>query len=401
MNPYAIKLALRHLLSHPGQTALLMAGVALGVSVFIFMSALIGGLATLLTLRTVGSIPHIVMEMSDRDPAVFAGSAGAQVVLQKDLSRREQIAIWQPVIPIIEKAPGVIAVSPQIRGSAFVERGQAVAPVGVIGAMPRKLSDIADIAGAIVDGSSDLPADGILIGSVLARDLGLRVGQVVQLTSDRGRSRSFRIGGIFTLGIASADRQAVYMNFTTARALFDLSTGISRIEIKVAPATEAASIAERLRRSTGLKATAWTEDNQQLFEGLDAQARTGTIIKAFSLVTIIVGIASAMLLSIVRRQAEIGIMRAMGASKGLVISIYVLEGTLIGLIGALGGALAAWLVLLPLPPVSEVRSGGLPIDRQQGDFLLAIVLTTLAATLASILPARRAAQIDPVEAIGT
>ncbi len=400
MNPYAVKLAMRHLLSHPGQTALLMAGVALGVSVFIFMSALIGGLATLLTLRTVGSIPHVVLEMPDRDPTTLSMSPGAQVVLQKDLSRRGQITIWQPIIPIIEHSSGVIAVSPQIRGSAFIERGQAVSPVGVIGTMPGKLSIIADIGGAIVDGSSNLPADGILIGSVLARDLGLRVGQVVQLTSDRGRSRSFRIGGIFTLGIASADRQTIYMNFTTARALFDLPTGISRIEIKVQPATDAAGIAERLRRSTGLKATAWTEDNLQLFEGLDAQARTGTIIKAFSLVTIIVGIASAMLLSIIRRQAEIGIMRAMGASRGLVISIYVLEGTLIGVVGAITGALAAWLALLPLPPVLAVTSGDLPIDRQQGDFLLAIVLTTLAATLASILPARRAARIDPVEAIG-
>ena len=400
MNRYAVKLAIRHLLSHPGQSALLMAGVALGVSVFIFMSALIGGLATLLTLRTVGSIPHVVLEMPDRDPAILLPSARTLSVLQKDLSRRNQIAIWQPVIPIIERTPGVIAVSPQIRGSAFVERGQAIAPVGVVGVMPGKLSAIADIDHAMVGGSSNLPTDGILIGSVLARDLGLRVGQVVVLISDRGRSRSFRIGGIFTLGIASADRQVVYLNFTTARALFDLTTGISRIEMKVAPATAARGIAERLRRSTGLKATAWTEDNKQLFEGLDAQARTGTIIKAFSLVTIIVGIASAMLLSIVRRQAEIGIMRAMGASRGLVISIYVLEGTLIGLFGAIAGALAAWLALLPFPPVSEVSSGSLPIDRQQGDFLLAIALTALSAMLASILPARRAAHIDPVEAIG-
>ncbi len=400
MTPYAVKLAFRHLFSHPGQTALLMAGVALGVSVFIFMSALIGGLATLLTLRTVGSIPHIVLERPDRDPTVLVNHPGAQVVLQKDLSRRDQIAIWQPMIPIIEKTAGVIAVSPQIRGSAFVVRGQAVSPVGVIGTMAGKLSEIANIDAAIIAGSASLPADGILIGSVLARDLGLRVGQVVQITSDRGRSRSFRIGGVFTLGIASADRQSIYMNFTTARALFDLSTGVSRIEIKVRPATDAAGIAEHLRLSTSLKATAWTEDNQQLFEGLDAQARTGTIIKAFSLVTIIVGIASAMLLSIVRRQAEIGIMRAMGASRGLVISIYVLEGTLIGLIGAIMGALAAWLALLPLPPVSAVKSGGLPIDRQQGDFLLAIALTTIAAMLASVLPARHAARIDPVEAIG-
>jgi lipoprotein-releasing system permease protein len=77
-----------------------------------------------------------------------------------------------------------------------------------------------------------------------------------------------------------------------------------------------------------------------------------------------------------------------------------LEGTLIGLVGAIVGAVVAWLALLPLPPVSAVQSGGLPIDRQQGDFLLAIALTTLAAMLASILPARHAARIDPVEAIG-
>ncbi len=401
MNPYAVKIAIRHLWSHPGQTALLMAGVALGVGVFIFMSALIGGLATLLTLRTVGSIPHVVLEMPDRDPAIRRLGASAQVVVQKDVSRREQIAIWQPVIPIIETTPRVTAVSPQIRGSAFVERGQAIAPVGVIGVMPGNLSDIADIKAAIVGGTGNLPADGILIGSKLARDLGLRVGQVVRLSSDRGRSRSFRIGGIFTLGIASADRQIVYMNFTAARALFDLTTGISRIEIKVQPATAASDIAIRLRRSTGLKATAWTEDNGQLFEGLDAQARTGIIIKAFSLVTIVVGIASAMLLSIIRRQSEIGIMRAMGASKALVISIFVLEGTLIGFIGALIGAGIAWIALAPFPPVSQVTSGELPIDRAQGDFLLAISLTTLAATLASILPARRAARIDPVEAIGS
>jgi lipoprotein-releasing system permease protein len=246
-----------------------------------------------------------------------------------------------------------------------------------------------------------LPVDGILIGSILADDLGLRAGQVVRLTSDRGRARNFRIGGIFTLGIASADRQAVYMNLTAARALFDLPSGLSRVEVKVAPVTAAAGIARELGRTTGLRSTAWTEENAQLFEGLDAQARTGTIIKAFALITIVIGIASAMLLSIVRRKAEIGIIRAMGGSKRLVVSIFFIEGTVIGLAGALIGASVAWLALLPAPPLSEVRDGGLPIDPADGDFLLAIALTTLAAAVASLLPARQAARIDPVEAIGT
>ncbi|MCD2324378.1 ABC transporter permease [Sphingomonas sp. IC-56] len=397
---YATKLAVRHLLSSPGQSALLAVGVALGVTVFIFMSALIGGLATLLTQRTVGSIPHITIEMRDRDPRVLPVPGTQQTVVQKDLSRREQIAVWQPFVPVIEQTQGVTGVSPQIRGSAFIERGQAVAPVGVTGVTPGKPSVIADIEAALVSGEAQLPADGILIGRTLAEELGVRVGQVLRVVSDRGRERSFRIGGIFALGIASADRQAVYMNFTAARALFDLPTGVSRIEVKVEPVNDAPAIAETLRRATGLKVTPWTQENAQLFDALDAQGRTGTIIKVFALITIIVGISSAMLLSIVRRRAEIGILRAMGASKGLVTTVFVLEGTLIGATGAIGGALLAWAALAPFPPVSEVAQGGLPIDTGQGQFLLAVLLTTGAAALASILPARRAAGIDPVEAIG-
>ncbi len=397
---YAAKIAVRHLLATPGQTALLVLGVATGVGVFVFMSALIGGLASLLTQRTVGNIAHVTLETAERDPRPIAGD-GAQVAVQKDLSRREQIMVWQPAVRQAEALPGVVAVSPQIRGSAFVQRGQAIAPVGVIGVQPDKLSAIADLSAAIVAGSDALAPDSVLIGASLAEDLGLRVGQVVQVRSDRGRERSFRIGGVFSLGISTADRQALYMNFNTARALFDLPSGISRIEMKVAPPDAATGIAAQLQRATGLEARPWTEDNAQLFEALDAQGRTGTIIKVFALITIVIGIASAMLLSIVRRRGEIGIMRAVGASRSFVLGVFVLEGTLIGTLGAVTGALVAWLALMPFPPLSEVEGGGLPVDRAQGDYLLAIGLTALAASLASVLAARRATRIDPVEAIGT
>lgn len=398
---YAAKLALRHLMATPGQSILLILGVAVGVSVFVFMSALIGGLATLLTARTVGNIPHITLEMAERDPAIIAPGSGTQVVVQKDLSRREQIAVWQPAVALVEETAGVTAVSPQIRGSAFVQRGQAIAPVGVIGVQPDKLSAIADVAGAIVSGDDALTPDSVLIGQTLADDLGLRTGQVIVVRSERGRERSFRIGGIFALGIASADRQALYMNFRTAQALFDLPSGISRIEVKVAPAEAAPRIADRLQGATGLRTTPWTDENEQLFEALDAQGRTGTIIKVFALVTIVIGIASAMLLSIVRRRGEIGIMRAVGASQRFVLGLFVIEGTLIGAVGAVAGASLAWLALLPFPPLDAVEGGGLPVDPGQGDYLLAVVLTTLASAMASVLSARRAAAIDPVEAIGT
>ena len=397
---YAAKIAFRHFLSSPGQGALLISGVALGVTVFIFMSALIGGLATLLTQRTVGSIAHVTLEMRERSPGLIAPVHGAQLTVQKDLSRREQIAVWQPFLPVIEALPGVTAVSPQIRGSAFLMRGQAIAPVGVIGVMPDRLSAIANVAAAIVAGESRLPSDGILIGQKLAEDLGLYVGQAIMVRSDRQRERSFRVTGIFSLGIASADRQAVYMNFTTARALFDLPSGISRFELKVSTVADAPRLAERLERATGLKVKAWTEENAQLFEALDAQGRTGDIIKTFALLTIMIGIASAMLLSVMRRRSEIGIMRAAGVSRFFILQVFVLEGVFIGISGGVSGALLAWAALVPFPPIAQVQGGGLPIDVGQGGFVIAVVLTTLASALASIIPARRAARLDPVEAIG-
>ena len=397
---YAAKIAFRHFLSSPGQGALLISGVALGVTVFIFMSALIGGLATLLTQRTVGSITHVTLEMRERSPGLIAPVHGAQLTVQKDLSRREQIAVWQPFLPVIEALPGVTAVSPQIRGSAFLMRGQAIAPVGVIGVMPDRLSAIANVAAAIVAGESRLPSDGILIGQKLAEDLGLYVGQAIMVRSDRQRERSFRVTGIFSLGIASADRQAVYMNFTTARALFDLPSGISRFELKVSTVADAPRLAERLERATGLKVKAWTEENAQLFEALDAQGRTGDIIKTFALLTIMIGIASAMLLSVMRRRSEIGIMRAAGVSRFFILQVFVLEGVFIGITGGVSGALLAWAALVPFPPIAQVQGGGLPIDVGQGGFVIAVVLTTLASALASIIPARRAARLDPVEAIG-
>ncbi len=397
---YAAKIAFRHFLSNPAQTTLLITGVALGVTVFIFMSALIGGLAQLLTLRTVGSIPHVTLEMHERTPGLIRPVDDAQVAVQKDLSRRQQIAIWQPFISQIESMSGVTAVSPQIRGSAFLIRGQAIAAVGVLGVMPDKLSAIADVTSAIIAGTATLPSDGILIGWKLADDLGLHVGQTILVRSDRQRERSFRINGIFSLGIASADRQTVFMNFTTARALFDLPSGVSRIELKVAPVAEAPLVAEILGRATGLKVTSWTDENSQLFEALDAQGRTGAIIKVFALLTIMIGIASAMLLSVMRRRSEIGIMRAAGVRRRFIVQVFVLEGTLIGAVGSVAGALLAWAALAPFPPIAQVQGGDLPIDLAQGEFLLAVVLTTFAAALASILPAQRAARIDPVEAIG-
>jgi lipoprotein-releasing system permease protein len=135
-------------------------------------------------------------------------------------------------------------------------------------------------------------------------------------------------------------------------------------------------------------------------EALNAQAQTGYVLKSFALITIVIGVASALLLSTYRRRPEIGIMRAMGAGRGFVIFVFVTQGALIGLLGGLTGAALGYLALLPFPDRDAFRPGTLPMDITQGSYGLAIVLTVIGAILASILPARAAARVDPVTAIG-
>jgi ABC-type transport system, involved in lipoprotein release, permease component len=399
---YCVKFAWRYLSSSKVQTGLLVLGVSVGVFVFVFISALIGGLGSFLIDRTVGDISHVTLEAPGRDPVLLTSDPGSvQPVYQRSVGQREILRNADAFLPSLEAMPGIKAVSPQIVGNGFVIRGQSRAPVAVTGVDPQKISAIADIAGNLRSGEAMLTNSTVIIGALLADDLGVGVGQIINLQSDRGVERSLVVAGLFSLGVEALDGRAAFVSLAAARSLFDLEQGISRIEIKLDDLQAADAYAPRIAAMTGLKATSWTEGNAQLIEGLNAQASSGDLIKAFALVTIVIGVASALLLSTYRRRPEIGIMRAMGASRAFVVGVFVVQGTLIGAIGGIAGAVAGYLVLSSFPLPENAPPGGFPIDWRQGAYGLAIALTTIGAILASILPARAAARVDPVEVIGS
>lgn len=398
---YGLKIAARYLTASKAQTGLLIVGVAVGVFVFIFMSALIGGLGVFLVQRTVGDIAHVTIEAPDRDAvALLPEDPGLLVVYQRATDQVPQLRTADAFLPVIESLPGIAATSKQIVGNGFLVRGLATAPVGVTGVDADKVSAIAKIEANMIAGTTDLGNSSILIGSGLAEDLGIGVGQVVRLQSDRGTERSLVVGGIFELGLDALDSRTAFISLSAARTLFELPQGISRIEIKLTDLNQAEAYAKRIASDTGLKATPWTAGNAQLLDGLRAQANSGNLIKGFALITIVIGVASALLLSTYRRRPEIGIMRAMGASRWFVIFVFVTQGALIGILGGLIGAGLGYLALSPFPVPELAPPGGLPVDVRQGAYGLAISLTAIGAILASILPARAAARVDPVSVIG-
>jgi lipoprotein-releasing system permease protein len=399
---YALKIATRYLLSSKAQSALLVFGVALGVFIFIFMSALIGGLAEYILDNTVGDISHVTIEAEAEDPAVLVTPpAGTLIVaVEKANARQAVLRDAEAFIPLIEALPEVIAVSPQINGAGFMTRGSLVAQVSINGIEPGKESAIIGLDGYLTSGSVRLGTGLVVIGQRLAEDLSLSVGQTIRLDASTGVNTILTVTGIYEIGQGGFDRATAYVSLATARTLFQVPQGVTRVEIKLADLYASDAVALRISALTGLDAKSWTEEGQQLLDALQAQAQTGLILKSFAMVTIVIGVASALLLSTYRRRPEIGIMRAMGASRRFVVFVFVTQGALVGVLGALAGAGLGYLALLGFPSRADLEPGGLPIDIAQGAFGLAILLTSIVSVLASILPARSAARLDPVTAIG-
>lgn len=397
--PFVAVVAWRYVTSNWTQSALLIAGVAIGVIVFVFMTALIAGLATFLTKQTTGNIAHVSLEPLERTSRALPGADGATQLVARvaAIEKRAQILDWPVYLRIAEAAPGVVGVSPQINSSAFLIKGQAVATVAVNGVVPDRLNAITDIGGNILQGEANLDLNGLLIGVKLASTLGLGVGQPVTMRSDRGGERSLTVRGIFKSGIGSLDERVAFVNIQAARRLADLPQGVTQIEIKLADVNTASAVAQTLARATGLKATSWIERNAQLFVALQSQAQTGMLIQIFSLITIVIGVSSALLLTTYRRRAEIAIMRSMGVTKRFIVTAFLMQGLFIGALGSLAGAaLGYWLCVFLATVASRPDGSGFPIAPEQGGYLAVILLTIAGSVLAAVLPARAAAGIDPV-----
>lgn len=401
--PFEFAVALRYLRSGRLQTVLIFSGVAVGIVVFTFMAALINGLAVSLTNDVIGNLAHVRLEPAPRVPRELGVVAGVRTLLavQRGSEPRAAINGWQSFARTAEGVVGVTSVVASVSGSGFTQRGEKILPVSVTGYALGKESEMIDLAAGIVRGTSTLSSGEALIGIAMADEMGVTTGQRLRIRSDRGRERTLLVRGIFDVGNATINERAVFTDMSTAQGLFELGGAVSRIEIKLTDAFAAPAVAQQLGALTGLQAVDWIQENGRLQAALTAQGSTGDVVKFFAILLIVIAVSSQLLLSVLRRRSEIGIMRSMGVSRFSVTTIFVTQGLLIGLMGsiigaALGYGFANFLVVVTQRPDGSL---GLPVDPALGEYGLAITIATVAATLAAVLPARIASGVDPVEVI--
>lgn len=399
--PFELFVALRFLREGRAQSALIFAGVSVGVAVIVFLSALIDGLQASLVARTLGSQAHVVVRAPDEAARPLSDTAGALVQVVRPAQRLRGIDQWMQVQRMLEATPGVVAVSPVVSGAGFAARGNASRSVAVRGVVPGRFERIIDVPSKLVAGAWRLQGTEAVIGKELAEDLGLTVGDKLRLSTAEGRADTFLVTGIFDLGNRDVNERWVLVPLRSAQTLLNLVGGVTAMELKVEELFAADTLAQELERRTGLVAESWMKLNAQLLVALRSQSSSRYMIQFFVIVAVALGIASVLVVSVVQKSREIGILKAMGTRTRRLMRVFLLQGAVVGLVGSvLGSLLAAGLArffesLARNPDGSPV----FPVQLDVKLFLTAVGVALFTGVVAAVVPARRAAKLDPAVVI--
>ena len=380
------------------QTLLILFGIAVGVSVIVFVTALIAGLQANIIDRTLGTQAHVRVEAPREANRIAPVPVGTlQLVLEDPRPQAlRPIDNWLQVRDVLDRLPGVAAVSPVVSGPAFGRRGSAAESVALVGVdMPRYLRVI-PLDEHIVEGRLEVGSGNAVVGSKLAEDLGLRLGGKLRLDAGEGREAIVNVAGIFELGVRELDARYVYLDLKQAQSLLALPGGVTVIDMTVQDLFGADRVAARVAGLTGLKAESWMDSNAQLMNALTSQSMSTRMISVFVALSVALGIASVLAVSVAQRTREIGILRAMGTRRRQMLLVFLIQGAVLGLAGALLGALAGWGLVWAF---NNLGPGLFEIPMPPALVPTAMALATLSGVGAALVPASRASRLDPVEAI--
>jgi lipoprotein-releasing system permease protein len=402
--PFEWLVALRFLREGKVQTLFIIGGVAIGVGVIVFMSALLSGLQANFVTRVLTGQAHIQLlppkEISRVLPLATEQVARNSIV-QAPLQRAKSIDQWQSLTAQILNLPEVNVVSPNVSGSALVVRGEASRAISIMGVDPHLYFQIVPMPDKIVHGNAHMTVNDILIGTELASDLGLGVGDKLRVSAANGNSNTFLVSGIFDLGNKAANTRTTFMPIRAAQSLLGLVGGVTSLDMTVHDVYAAEVVAQKITAQTGMQADSWIKTNEQFFTAVNAQTTANTAIRMFVGLSVAFGIASVLVVSVVQKSREIGILRAMGITRGQILRIFLLQGGLLGFGGSVMGSLLglAGLVIWQQAEKNPDGSVMFAMKFEPSLFIIALVLASVTGLIASFAPALRAARLDPVVAI--
>lgn len=403
------QIAFTHLTSNKLQTIVAIMGVMFGVSMYIFMNSFMSGVNKAQDELAFSSLAHI--RVFNEDNAHSYNPVDGRFDTTKTLVNIRNRRVIQyttgiknssEIISFLETNNEITGIASQVNFSVFFRSGSKKINGIVSGVEVANEDKLFGISGKITEGSwknLNYYKSGIILGKILAQNLGLKMNDNVNILTSDGTSKTFTIIGLVETSIKDIDKSKAYLSISSARQILgynsDYATDI-QINIKDKEKTEA--LVSKIKNAIPYQVESWQTANQQL---VAASQLRDIIAVAVSLTILLVagfGIYNIMNMTINQKIREIAILKAMGFPGLDIKSIFLLQAIIIGIIGGLAGVMLGLGIssMVNLVPFKIAGLKTLPIYFQAKDFIMALVFGISTTLFAGYLPARKASKIDPV-----
>ncbi len=410
-------IALRHLLGRRKQTLTTIFGVAISTMVLITTNSLTRGLLDSFIETIVNVAPHITVKGEKMRPMpvnILEGANGyGMAFVENNIQKQEpeEVRNYRQILSVFslpQYNKHVLAASPYVISQVMAVKGSRNQPLTLKGVLIDREDAISGIRKKMLAGEIAMfekTANALLVGRTVAKDMNLKLNDDVIIIPASGKSRQCKVAGIFFTGVNAVDN-SVLVSLKLGQIIEGLAANkVSGIALKVDTPLDNAVLARDLEKVTGYRCMTWQEENASI---LSLFARIGYIV--FSLVAFVgvvsgFGVANILVTTVFEKSRDIAIMKSLGFSALQLISMFVLEGFLVGLAGALtGGVLAIGSINLfaSLPIESSqgpITKTGFSMSYNPVYFFLVIGVTVMISTLAAILPSARAAKLEPVSVL--
>ncbi|MBE6044365.1 MAG: ABC transporter permease [Clostridium thermopalmarium] len=378
----SFKIASRFLRKSKIQTLIIIMGIAIGVSVQIFIGLLSQGLDKSLLSKVAGSFVHINIT-----------SSKGNIESWEDIERK---------IKAVDK--NINIVSPVIEHNAFINTNNKKQNIQVRGFLPQDLNTLYDMKNKIYEGKMISKSGQALIGKDLGDKLGLKIGDKINVVNFQGKNVEVIVVGFYNLGAVKLNSIWVITDLKTAQDIADSGNKITSFELSTNDAYNADNIANNIKNSiknNDLKIENWKDQNKLIASAIIGQKICSVIIQFFVLLASVLSIMSILNISVVQKYKQIGILKAMGIKDGSAALIFLLQAFILGLIGTAVGVL---LTLLYIKGFNRyiVTSDGKPIVDiiiNNRFIIISSLIAVVASTLAAVFPAIKSLKLTPVEVI--
>lgn len=414
-----VRLAWRHLTAAPRAAALTVAGVAVGVAVFIFTVAMMDGLVIFFSQRILKISPSLTVQperllLSPARRALQRSAASDVLVLSRPPlpDQRPTIRGATGLVGEIASLPGVVGVSLAAATAGVVSFGTVPEGAIVLGVDPLTERRVTELWRLLIEGSwdaLDARQDGVILGVDLAERLGARVGDRLRAAGESGASKELEVVGVLAAGVGSLDEATAIVNLPVAQGLAGWgSDEVSELRLRTVESAPLQALRRQVEDISGYRVETWQESNRAALQLFRTIGLTTYLLTGFVLVVAGLGIGNRLATMILDKERDIAILRAYGFSRWSIRGVFIFQGVLFGVAGALAGCLVAAVAIAYLtafPIRFAAREGAalayteLYLANDPRYYLLIAGVAVAISLLAAVLAVRRAVRVLPVEVL--